>query len=238
MRRNLPVNGILRREIIVRVARSLVALAALALALVDVPWPGAAVAQGLPTPGPDPNYSTCPAVIALVGLDAASVPAASARFTVTIRNGFNQPMPGVDVSIGLLNGWDVAFCASQPDPSVTVDCAADLVSKLTDENGQASFTLTGRGTGTFSFGASGCLARVLAGEQLIHQVLVTTFDLDGSGDAGGGDLSALVGQFVLANGSLACDYDNNGSIGGGDLSLWLGAFSSGTQVQSGGAICP
>ena len=187
-----------------------------------------------------PGVSNCivPSMISVVGLDGGGSPAPSGQFAVFIRDLANNPVSGATVKVSLASVTDAALCAAQPDAALTVDCAGAFVSKVTDEHGMATFTLSGRGTGSFSPEATGCRAQVYWGETFIGMPVVTTFDLDGSGDVGGGDMGRFLEQFGSGTGSLACDYDNSGTLGGGDFAFWLTAFASGEQIQSGGTLCP
>lgn len=192
-----------------------------------------------------PGVTNCivPQLVHLVGMDGNSSPAPIGQFTVVIRDLANNPVPGAVVRFSLASVTDVAMCVSQPDPALSVDCAMDRVSKVTDANGSATFSLVGRGTGTFSTEASGCTGQLYwadvpgVGDMLIGSVIVTTFDLNGSGDVGASDLSAFLDQFALGNGSLACDYNDSGFIGAADLSMWLTALASDAHIQSGGLLC-
>ncbi len=192
---------------------------------------------------PGVTNCTVPQLVHLVGMDGSGAPAPIGQFTVVLRDLANNPAVGARVKFSLASVTDVAASSSQPDPTLDVDCIADVVSKLTDANGQATFSVVGRGTGAFSTEATGCTGLIYwadfpgFGDVAIGQVIVTTFDLDGSGDVGGSDLSVFIGQFAMANGSRTCDYDNSGFIGGGDLALWLTAFASGQHIQSSGLLC-
>src|SRR6266849_9817869 len=105
-----------------------------------------AVSYAAATP-PSPGNSTVPACISLVG-SSGGVPAnAAGRFQVTVRDLANNPVAGAHVVVDLSACPDLHFCADQLDPSVDVDCANKRVGKLSDQNGQVSFTLLGGSNG-------------------------------------------------------------------------------------------
>lgn len=193
---------------------------------------------------PGGSNCTVPQLVHLVGMDGNGTPASIGQFTVVLRDLANHPVPGARVKFSLASVTDVAASSSQPDPTLDVDCAAEVVNKLTDANGSATFSVVGRGTGTLSTEATGCTGLIQwadvpgFGDLAIGSVIVTTFDLNGSGDVGASDLSVFLHQFAMGNGSRACDYDNSGVLGASDLSMWLTALASGAHLQSGGATCP
>ncbi len=187
---------------------------------------------------PNPVTSSIPHAIALVGVDADGTPSPLGEFTVVIRDLAQNPLLGVHVRVSFAGVTDASFCSTQPDPQVEVDCAGHEVSKFTDANGRASFTLAGHATGTYSDSETGCTARFYWDQTFLGTAVVMAYDMDGSGDLGGGDMSTFLDQFSAGAGSLVCDFDGNHAIGGADLALWLSEFASDQQTQSGGSTCP
>jgi len=81
-------------------------------------------------------------------------------------------------------------------------------------------------------------AKVLAKGVLLALPSVASFDLDGSGGVGAGDLSVWLSDFGSGVPYERSDFDGSGTIGAADLSEWLGVFGAGGSAQSCGASCP
>jgi len=182
--------------------------------------------------------STVPLCVTLVGA-AGDAPAAEfGEFVVIMRDLANNPIAGAMVVIDLSNAPDMHFCADQMDPTMTVDCANNRVSKVTAADGSVHFTLLGgsNGAGNASTLLNGGM--IFANGVLLQYPTVAAYDLDGSGGVGANDVSALLGDFGLGQPFGRCDYDCSGNVGANDLSLWLKAYGSGTMTRSCGSSCP
>jgi hypothetical protein len=73
---------------------------------------------------------------------------------------------------------------------------------------------------------------------LIASPSVSSFDLDGSGGVGAGDLSVWLSDFGTGQPYERSDYDGDGQVSAADLSEWLAVFGAGGSTLSCGAICP
>lgn len=187
---------------------------------------------------PSAERSIVPSHITIVGLSGGVADTQLAEFVVKVRSLSDEPWPGAAVAIDFGSALDVRVAAVQPDPGVTLYCSAPYIQKIADAQGEARFTIVGRGAGVFSLANTYSAIRVYADGALIASPIVHTYDLDGRDGLGAGDLSTFIDIFVTGNGSWAADYDGNHAIGAADLSLWLTAFSKGTQTSSAAPICP
>jgi hypothetical protein len=187
---------------------------------------------------PSPANSTVPSCISLVGTNAAVPATAAGQFLVVVRDLANNPIAGAVVAIDLSGCPDLHLCPDQLDPAVTVDCAHQRVSKVTDGAGRVVFTLLGGSNG------AGSAVTLLGGGKiywdgtLIGSPTVSAYDLDGRTGLGANDLSGWLGDFGSGNPYGRSDYDCSGWLGANDLSLWLNAFGSGAMSSSCGASCP
>jgi hypothetical protein len=66
----------------------------------------------------------------------------------------------------------------------------------------------------------------------------SSFDLDGSGGVGAGDLSVWLGDFGSGMNWARSDFDGSGTVGAADLSEWLAVFGSSGSSQSCTTSCP
>lgn len=187
---------------------------------------------------PSPANSSVPTLIRLVGANGTTPDAASGQFTVVMRDLANNRMPGFPVVLDLSACPDLILCSAQMDPSTVVDCAARTVSKITDASGGVTFTLLGHSTGaghTLSLAGS---AKLFGNRVLMGSPSVATFDLDGTGGVGAGDLSAWLGDFGSGTAWQRSDFDGDGQITANDLSAWISVFGAGSSTQSCGLACP
>jgi len=162
--------------------------------------------------------------------------AATGRFTVVVRDLAANPVPYATVQVDFSSCPDVVICADQLDPEVTVYGNGSL-SKHAGSDGSVTLTILGRGTGA----PPQCLASdcaIYGGGFLIGRPLVSTYDLDGSGGVGAGDLSVWLSDFGSGMYWSRSDYDGSGTVGAGDLSEWLAVFGAGTSAESCAAVRP
>jgi len=187
-----------------------------------------------------PSNTIVPPCIPLVGTSGNVPDHGAGSFQVIVRDLANNPVVGARVYVDLSGCPDLHMCADQLDPTLNVDCANMVVSKLSGAAGIAEFTLLGGSNG------SGNAVELLgAGKVFVNGVLlgfptVSAFDLDGRNGVGINDLSVWLTDFgTVGNPPFGrSDFDCSGSVGVNDLSLWLTAFGSGAQVQSCGGTCP
>jgi len=187
---------------------------------------------------PSPANSTVPSHILLVGSSSGVPDAAAGQFTVVVRDLANNPKNGASVMIDLSACADLAICSDQMDPNATVNCAAKTVRKFANVRGEVTFTVMGRSNGAGNATTLGGGGRVFANGVLIRTPSVASFDLDGSGGVGAGDLSAWLADFGSGQPYARSDFDGSGDIGAADLSQWLAVFGAGGSVQSCAASCP
>jgi len=164
--------------------------------------------------------------------------AVSGQFTVVVRDLANNPINGSPVVIDLSNCTDLAICSDQLDANALVNCAAKTVRKFTNALGSVTFTVIGSSTGAGNAASLSNEGRVFASGRLIGSPSVASFDLDGSGGVGAGDLSVWLSDFGSGQPYERSDFDGSGSIGAADLSEWLAVFGAGGSTQSCGASCP
>jgi len=207
--------------------RSILALGLLAL-----------VSTGSYAGGPNPNLSTTPGFIRLVGATGGAPDATAGQFTVVARDPANNPVNGASIVLDLSNCTDLAVCSDQMDANALVNCAAKTVRKFTNALGMVTFTVLGRGTGAGNAASLAHSARIYGNGTLLGSPSVSAFDLDGSGGVGAGDLSVWFGDFGSGVPYERSDFDGSGTIGADDLSEWLGVFGVGGSTQSCAASCP
>jgi hypothetical protein len=187
---------------------------------------------------PSAANSTVPRLIRLVGASGGVPDAAAGQFTIVARDLANNLMNGVAIVLDLSNCPDLEICSDQLDPTAVTNCAAKTIQKLTNIQGQATFTVLGSSTGSGHASSLAGSARVFGRGVLLALPSVASFDLDGSGGVGAGDLSVWLSDFGSGVAYQRSDFDGDGSIGAVDLSEWLGVFGAGTSTQSCGASCP
>ena len=185
---------------------------------------------------PSPANSTIPASIRLVGRDANGTPDPVGVFRVTVRDLANNPRAGVTVSVDLTNAPDVVLCDGPGPLGQTIVCGSGA-SVVTGADGVATFDLAGyvRASAT----TATLSAALRADGELLGNVPVHAFDLDGAAGVGSGDLSRWLTDFGSGTVWARGDYDDSGMLGAGDLSLWLTVFGAGRSIVSCGATaCP
>jgi hypothetical protein len=187
---------------------------------------------------PDPANSYAPPLITIVGLGPDGSADPLGTFTVVVRDFNNVPMRNVDVVLDFSRCPDIRLCADPHDPSVTVDCIAHTLMKLSDANGQATFRVVGFAANQGgSPGSIGTSLDVFADGVFINAVRVAALDQNGGG-VNGVDLSLFLADYFSGQAFARSDFDGNGTIDGNDLSLWLAAFFAGGSTISGGTACP
>ena len=182
--------------------------------------------------------STMPACISLVGTSGAVPAAGAGEFECVIRDLASNPVSGASVVIDLSNCLDLAICADQLDPDVTVNCLAKTVRKFADAAGAVRFTILGGSNGAGQASTLLRGGRIFANGWLLAFPTVSAFDLDGLSGIGANDLSAWLTDFGSGQNYGRSDYDCSDGVGANDLSLWLTVFGSGTMTASCGTSCP
>ena len=194
---------------------------------------------------PSPQTSVVPACIMLVGTNGA-VPDPAGTFTVTVNDVGNNPMPGVAVSIELINVNDARLCPNQP-PGLTLTCTPFVtrrVCAITNGVGVATFIILGRGFGPAT--SQGMLGEIWAnqlgscvpgGNVLLANVSVSILDLDGGGTVGANDFSTWLTDFSSGDPWSRSDFDCTGAVGANDLSIWLTLFGLGGSALTCGPGC-
>jgi hypothetical protein len=201
----------------------------------------AIVCLSLATPAiaspPDPSNCEAPDLITVVarGADGGADP--HGTFTVIVRDRNNVPMLNEEVVLDFSGCPDIKLAADQLDPSVSVDCLAHTLGKLSDVNGRATFLVIGSAANLgASPGAIGPALDVYAEGIFVNAVRVAALDQNGGG-VSGEDLSLLLTDYFSGQAFARSDYDGSGVLDGNDLSLWLAAFFAGGSAQDGGENC-
>ncbi len=184
--------------------------------------------------------STWPTSVSLVGMQSGVADSADGAFEVVVRDIANNPLAGSQVVLDLSGAPDLRLCADQGG---NVSCTARSVSRLTDGRGVVRFALTGSGRdgvpasgrGTVLLSADGMVFSSMAGD---GGLIVSAYDLDGSGGVGGNDLSLWIGDFASTTYAQRGDYNGDGHVGGDDLSLLLEVWGAGRSNQSCATVCP
>jgi hypothetical protein len=204
------------------VRRPLVAICVSVLACCAVTHPRPAAAQIIVDPGP--INATVPAMIPIVGHDAAGVPDPIGEFTVSVRDLANNPVAGAAIVIDFSQCTELRLCASDHDPNVIVDCANRRVMRTADASGTARFRVMGWSTaGPAGPGAPYNSAHIFADGVLLNHPSVAIHDLD-TGGLGAQDLSRWLADFFSGQNLARDDYDATQTVGVSDLSMWLKAY--------------
>ena len=189
---------------------------------------------------PSAANSAVPTIVRLVGASGGVPDVAAGQFTVVARDLANNPVDGIPITLDLSNCPDLALCPDQMDPSAVTSCTAKTIQKITNLQGQVTFTVLGSSNGSGHASSLAGSARIFGGRGLtwIGAPSVASFDLDGSGGVGAGDLSAWLADFGSGQPYARSDFDGSGDIGAADLSQWLAVYGAGGSVQSCAASCP
>ena len=140
---------------------------------------------------PDPGMCIVPSFIRVVGY-SGTTPDARGTFLIELRDIGNYPIPYSLVSIEFGNCTDMRLCKDFRD---SVDCPTAVVRKLTDANGDATFTIVG---GAKNSGASpgpglGCVT--IRGNNVLIGT-ATAVVLDENGALGGSNNGVTASDFV------------------------------------------
>ena len=135
---------------------------------------------------PDPNTSTIPTVIHLVGKVGTSADPAG-LFTVTVRDAASAPIGGARVQIAFGNCSDMSPATQQLYPGVTLEqCSPPIVSAITDGAGVARFSVLGSvlhrtATGSDSHEACSSIRCSVGSDPpvTLGDVYVSAYDQDG-----------------------------------------------------------
>jgi pimeloyl-ACP methyl ester carboxylesterase len=184
------------------------------------------------------SNSATPASIRLVGALNGVPDAVAGQFKIVIHDLANNPINECVVVIDLSNCADLAICSDQMDPGAPTNCAAKTVRKFTNALGEVTFTLLGGSTGSGHASSLANSARIFGNGELLATPSASSFDLDGSGGVGAGDLSVWLGDFGSGMNWARSDFDGSGTVGAADLSEWLAVFGSSSSSQSCTTSCP
>jgi len=187
---------------------------------------------------PSAANSTAPSAIRLVGSLSGMPDSQFGEFLVVVRGWANGLKNGAVVVVDFSQCPDVVICADQLNPNATVNCGAKTTRVLTNALGEARFTILGASTGASNAASVDSCVKISANGTLLRTARFATFDLDGSGGVGAGDLSVWLADFASGQPYERSDYDGDGHVGAGDLSEWLTVFGAGGSGQSCGASCP
>jgi len=215
--------------------------APLAALLILAVSPAAGRAQEIPF-----FFVTMPAFIDLVG-NSSGVPDAAGRFTVTVRDIGNYPVPDVRVVIDFSSCTDVAICQDQADPGLTVTCqpGATTVSARTGANGVATFDLMGHGRVPGGAGGPGLnCGRVYVESFMVGSLTVAVFDRAGGDGVHAGDMAAFLQDWGAGAYVGRADLNHDGLFNAADFAVWLRRWGLGSSVggcgslPGGGGVCP
>jgi hypothetical protein len=187
---------------------------------------------------PSPANSTAPSVIRLVGSSSGMPDSQFGEFLVVVRGLTNNVKNGAAVVVDFSQCPDVVMCADQMNPNAFVNCGAKTTRLFTNAQGEARFTILGASTGASNAASVDSCVKIFGNGTLLRTARFATFDLDGSGGVGAGDLSVWLTDFESGENWERSDYDASGNVGAGDLSEWLTVFGAGESTQSCGASCP
>jgi hypothetical protein len=189
---------------------------------------------------PNKANSTIPAVIKLVGHNNPADPAGT--FTVTVRDLGGNTIQNSGVVVDLSGCVPDTRLGDAQDAPQTVDCPTKTVRTLTDASGVATFTIK---AGSNNAGNSpgynsqivGC-GVIFADGVNLGEVIVATFDQDGTAGLGANDLAAWFSDFFSTNYYGRSDYDGNFALGANDLAIWFNAFFGNGSINSASPYCP
>jgi hypothetical protein len=183
---------------------------------------------------PSPPNSTIPGHITLVGSDGSQLDP-SGLFTVTVRDEHNDAMPAVKVTVDLSAAPDLALSAQQ-ESDATYDCSTGRISKITDVNGQASFTIAGH-VGDRSLGSPGLHGAIrvhsLAEDFTLGSTIrASALDQDGVNGVDAYDFFLFFEDLQSGLNPPRSDYDGNGNVSVADGQLLVNRIASGASRVS------
>ena len=190
----------------------LVPLTALALAL----FPAAPFAQ------PSALTSTVPTAMRVVAPGPGAVDLASV-YVVTVRDAGGFPLEGETVALDFSGCPHVKPASEQSYGDVQADCIAEVVSMVTNSDGEARFLVQGSVVSRAAAGTGAGCVLVSAGSPLVPlgNASPSAFDEDGVNGLGANDLSLWLCDFVSGLPLARSDYDGAADVGVSDLSLWI-----------------
>ena len=181
--------------------------------------------------------STVPSHVLLVGLDMGVADTTTGAFLIVIRDLANNPIPGTNVEIRLLNCPGARVAVDQRQPGITSRCVTHGILATTDLNGSTRFAAVGGGDPAGPHGTGAC-ASVYAGGVLMGDVRVAYLDLDGSSGMGANDISIWLSDFGTGEPIGRSDFNGDQVLTADDLSVWFGIWGTGTQTASPASYCP
>jgi len=192
---------------------------------------------------PSAANCTVPTFIKVVGT-AAGIPDSRGTFSITVRDAGNTVVPNCNVQLDFTACTDMSLCNTGAD----VNCAAKVVSGLTNVSGVVTFTVVGAGLhpgGVFAGPGLGCVSIYAGGGYLIGNATSIVYDLNGAIVGTGkngvtiGDLSAFLADLGGGVYRGRSDYNQSATVSIADLVPWLQCLGAGTS-SSGctTAYCP
>ncbi len=192
---------------------------------------------------PSASNSTIPRGIWVVGTQGG-VPDEAGRFTVTVRDIANNPIPGALVTVALDDCARVHLCAGSCDPLVSA-CPARSLQRATDAAGVARFLVVGAseddgvppdGVPATGNPPPGCVRIVADGVELGHALCAV---YDASGARYPATLGVEVVDIRTVNQAIGIglqyyqryDYDFNGKNDVRDLFFWNHLYAAGTSYS-------
>lgn len=172
----------------------------------------------------------------LVGLGPAGADSAMGQATCTIRDLANIPVPGVVVTFDFSACTDLAVASDQGDPRLFTNCPARSVSAMTDANGNARFTIIGRGTAGPVHPSSSL--HVYADGVLAGSPSVGVLERDGSGGLTLADLSFWAADYFSGTNPERAELNGITGVNLLDLSMWANAYFGGNSTFPAGPYCP
>ena len=182
---------------------------------------------------PEPSNWLVPALIPVVGHDAAGNPDRRGEVLIVARDLANTPVPGVQVVLDFGNCAEVRLCSDPHDPDAVVDCARGTIAKITDANGEVRFRVVGCSIGIPGTPGSGYSCARIYGDGVLQTFAAAAiYDLVGCNGLAPPDLSAWLADFFGPYNPARADYDGSGYVGASDFSLLLLAFFAAESIAN------
>jgi hypothetical protein len=159
--------------------------------------------------------------------------------TITVRDGSNAIIAGSNVVLNFstCHSGDIKLGNNQPNHVGNFNCAARTVFALTNASGVATFKITGFNTSVTPALSAAC-ATVVADNQLLGNLLVSTFDLNGSAGVNAADPSVWLGDKNSGTYRERSDFDANGVVNPADGSVLLADKNQAGGITASTAACP